>query len=81
MPKHSYRWCTFEIEYERPDERVWNKKFTRSVRSDEEINDFKRACQVFFLAAHGNAVQIDDDNVHTVFHDGYVNQPQDAKLI
>jgi hypothetical protein len=81
MPKgHSSRWCKYQITYDRPDGKTWDKTWAREVISDENINAFKRDCQNLFLAAN-EGVSLDDDNVFTSFHDGYQNQPDDTKAI
>jgi hypothetical protein len=77
MPGHSARYCTYEIEYENPSGIVWQKKWSKSVRTDEDITDFKRTCQNVFMTATG--ANLDSDGVWTVFHDGYSSRPPDTK--
>lgn len=77
MPGHSARYCTYEIEYEAAGGGVWQKKWSKSVRTDEDITDFKRACQTVFMTATG--ANLDSDGVRTVFHDGFAARPPDTK--
>lgn len=75
---HSSRWCKYSIEFTQPNGKVWQKTYARSVKTDPDIDQFKRDCQNDFLQANPGA---NLTRARTHFEDGFQNQPPNTKLI
>jgi hypothetical protein len=78
MPGHESRYCTYQITYtDTGTGKTWDRTFCRQVRTDPDIDQFKRECQNRFLRTFPNRL------IHAdmVFHDGFQKPPKNVHMI
>ena len=81
MPRsrgHSSRWCTYSMEFEQPNRKVWMRTFACEVKSDADITRFKQDCQARLLGIFPGA---DMRDVRTNFRDGIQTRPTNVTIM